>query len=53
MLYMQQHLLRKPYHTSALSGRAWVQELIEGHKRRMREVLGMHMHVFLKLLMEL
>jgi hypothetical protein len=53
LVYAQQHLLRQPYHTSVLSGRAWVQELLDGHERRMREVLGLHKHVFLKLLSEL
>ena len=37
---------KTPYHTSALSGEAWVQELINGHPEPIRCELGVHKHVF-------
>ena len=42
-----------PYHTSALSGEAWLLELIEGHPERIKTELGMQRHVFLRLVEEL
>jgi len=42
-----------PYHTSALSGAAWVQELLDGHPERIRCELGMHKHVFRSLIANL
>jgi hypothetical protein len=35
-----------PYHTSALTGDAWVQELILGHPMRIQCELGVRKHVF-------
>ncbi|KAH8798560.1 hypothetical protein DL96DRAFT_1449562, partial [Flagelloscypha sp. PMI_526] len=35
------------YHTSKLTGQAWVEELIHGHPERIHSELGMHVHVFL------
>jgi hypothetical protein len=35
-----------PYHTSALTGAAWVAELMSGHPERIRCELGVHLHVF-------
>jgi hypothetical protein len=32
--------LRIPYHTSALSGAGWVDELLNGHPRRIQTELG-------------
>jgi hypothetical protein len=43
----------QPYHTSALSGYAWVQELIHGNPRRIYTELGVRLHVFLSLLITL
>jgi hypothetical protein len=41
------HLYNKiPYHTSALSGAAWVAELLQGHPEHIRCELGVHQHVF-------
>ena len=41
------HLYNKiPYHTSALSGAAWVAELLQGHPECIRCELGVHQHVF-------
>jgi hypothetical protein len=37
---------KTPYHTSALSGYAWVQELCNGHPDRIKSELGMRLHVF-------
>ena len=42
-----------PYHTSALSGEAWVLELINGHPKRIRCELGVHKHIFNTLLEDL
>jgi hypothetical protein len=53
MIYARPNYWRQPYHTSALLGRAWVQELIEGHPGRIRNELGMHLHVFLTFIYEL
>ena len=44
---------KTPYHTSALTGVAWVCELLEGHPERIRNELGVHKHVFRKLIQEL
>jgi hypothetical protein len=38
---------KEPYHTSALSGAAWVLELLEGHPKRIRCELGVSKEVFL------
>ena len=37
---------KEDYHTSALSGAAWVLELLEGHPNRIRCELGVSKHVF-------
>jgi hypothetical protein len=42
-----------PYHTSALSKKAWLLELIEGHPEQIKTELGMQHHVFLRLVEEL
>ena len=36
----------EPYHTSVLSGQQWVQELLDGHRDRMRDSLGTPAAVF-------
>jgi hypothetical protein len=41
---------RIPYHTSALSGEAWVQELLTGHPKRIRSELGVERSTFIVLL---
>lgn len=38
---------RQPYHTSALSGQAWVEQLMQGHPDQIFHELGMCLHVFL------
>ena len=45
--------MKEPYHTSILSGHAWVQELLHGHPERIRTELGVHKEVFLALVEEL
>jgi len=45
--------LKTPYHTSILSGQAWVQELLDGHPERIRTELGVHKEVFHALISEL
>ncbi|THU83626.1 hypothetical protein K435DRAFT_631676, partial [Dendrothele bispora CBS 962.96] len=38
---------KQDYHTSALTGAQWVQELKHGHPDRIHTELGMRLHVFL------
>ena len=42
-----------PYHTSALSGKAWVLELLNGHPKCIHCELAVHKHVFYALIKEL
>ena len=39
-----------PYHTSALTGQAWVLELLTGHPDRIRHNLGVNLEAFEELL---
>ncbi|KIY66152.1 hypothetical protein CYLTODRAFT_321176, partial [Cylindrobasidium torrendii FP15055 ss-10] len=41
------------YHTSALTGQMWMEELINGHPDRIHCELGVRLHVFNILLDEL
>ncbi len=43
----------EPYHTSVLSGHQWVQELLNGHRDRMKDSLGTSAGVFRRLEREL
>ena len=43
----------KAYHTSALTGEAWVMELLSGHPEHIQTELGVHLHVFVALIAEL
>ena len=45
--------MKEPYHTSLLSGYAWVQELLNGHPECIRTELGVHKEVFYALIEEL
>lgn len=45
--------VKEPYHTSALTGEGWVLELMSGHPGRIRCELGVHLHVFKELLVQL
>ena len=47
VLYQDPNYWRQPYHTSALSGQAWVEELMGGHPDRIYHELGMRLYVFL------
>ncbi|KAG6818693.1 hypothetical protein H0H93_002753, partial [Arthromyces matolae] len=40
----------QPYHTSIRTGQIWVDELLNGHHLHMRRNLGMHRHVFVRLI---
>lgn len=51
--YMTPFLDKEPYHTSILSGHAWVQELLNGHPDRIKNELGMRKNVFCALVREL
>ena len=51
--HAMQQGVRQPYHTSILSGQAWVQELLHGHPRRIRTELGVREHVFRQLIFTL
>jgi hypothetical protein len=48
-LILRYHM-KEPYHTSILSGYAWLQELLHGHPERIRTELGVHKEVFLALI---
>jgi hypothetical protein len=50
MLIMPQYC-KAEMHTSALSGRAWLDELLTGHPNRIYIALGMRRHVFLALVL--
>lgn len=52
-LYLSPSYWRQEYHTSALSGWGWLQELIKGHPDRIHTELGVRLHVFYALLIEL
>ncbi|THU90176.1 hypothetical protein K435DRAFT_572402, partial [Dendrothele bispora CBS 962.96] len=52
-LYLSPMYWKQDYHTLALSGHAWTQELIHGHPDRIYTELGMRLHVYFALLMEL
>jgi hypothetical protein len=43
---MQSLYIHEAYHTSALTGVAWVMELLSGHPECIRTELGVHLHVF-------
>ena len=45
--------IKEPYHTSILSGYAWLQELLYGHPKRICTELGVHKEVFYALIREL
>jgi len=52
-IYANPLYAKQEYHNSALSGEAWVEELVHGHPDRIRNELGVRMHVFLLLVEEL
>ena len=50
---MTPYIDRTPYHTSMLSGQAWVQELLSGHPKRIYNELGVNRKTFLALVQSL
>jgi hypothetical protein len=52
-LYVEKAFFKKPYHTSILSGRVWVEELLQGNPQRIKDQLGMAKHVFRQLVRQL
>ncbi|KAJ6491515.1 hypothetical protein DFH09DRAFT_839396, partial [Mycena vulgaris] len=52
-LYASPLYWKQDYHMSALTGEAWVQELIHGHPERIRSELGMRAHISLMPVAEL
>jgi hypothetical protein len=53
MCLIHRYHMKEPYHTSILSGYAWVQELLHGHPEQIRTELGVHKEVFYALIREL
>ena len=53
MSLIHRYYMKEPYHTSILSGYAWLQELLQGHPERIRTELGVHKEVFHALVREL
>ena len=51
--YSQRYYNKIPYHDSALSGAAWVCELLRGHPKCIHKELGVHKHVFQALIVAL
>jgi hypothetical protein len=47
------YYVKQPYHTSILSGEGWVQELLNGHPKRIQCELGVTKEVFELLIHEL
>lgn len=45
--------MKEPYHTSILSGYAWIQKLLHGHPERIHTELGVHKEIFHALIAEL
>ncbi|KAJ3726825.1 hypothetical protein C8R42DRAFT_534644, partial [Lentinula raphanica] len=52
-LYASTSYWNQPYHTSILSGQQWVNELITGHPERIHTELGVRLHVFVQLIVQL
>jgi hypothetical protein len=51
--YYNRYYDKEPYHTSVLSGRAWVEELLDGHPERIKTELGLSKEAFIALRSEL
>ena len=51
--YSETYYDKTPYHDSALTGAAWVLELLTGHPKRIRRELGVNKHVFRALIISL
>ncbi|KAJ7719816.1 hypothetical protein B0H16DRAFT_1261976, partial [Mycena metata] len=53
MVHVSPQFIKEDLHTSALSGRAWLDELLVGHTDRLYIAIGMHRHVFLALVFQI
>ena len=53
LIYAQPLYDKTPYHTSALTGEAWVLKLLTGHPERIQNELGVHREAFDELLRSL
>jgi hypothetical protein len=51
--YSETYYDKTPYHDSALTGAAWVLELLTGHPKRIRRELGVNKHIFQALIISL
>src|SRR5882672_3666325 len=51
--YSERFLFKQPYHTSILTGRMWLLELLNGNPHRIKDQLGMKKHVFKQLVWKL
>src|SRR5882724_11506289 len=51
--YAESIFFKLPYHNSALTGQMWVNELLSGNPRRIKDQLGMGKQVFRKLVKNL
>jgi hypothetical protein len=52
-LFTAPQYCKEAMHTSVLSGRAWLDELLNGHPDRIYIALGMRKHVFLALVIQI
>ncbi|KAJ7127516.1 hypothetical protein C8R43DRAFT_897321 [Mycena crocata] len=53
MVHVAPQFLKEDLHTSALSGQAWLNELLVCHPDRIYIAMGMHHHVFLALVLQI
>jgi hypothetical protein len=53
VIYMAPQIVKTPQNDLALTGHAWVRELLTGHPRHFHNMLGMSKHVFRILAREL
>ncbi|KAJ3781030.1 hypothetical protein GGU10DRAFT_252330, partial [Lentinula aff. detonsa] len=51
--FIAPHYCKEPMHDSALSGHAWLNELLVGHPSVFHICFGMNKHVFLALVIQL
>jgi hypothetical protein len=53
MLHVAPQFMKEDLHNSALSGRAWLNELLVGHPDHIYIALGMRRHIFLALVFQI
>ena len=51
--YAESQIFKLPYHNSALTGQMWVNEMLSGNPRHIKDQLGMGKHVFRKFVKKL